>query len=106
MPGVEWEPGCRSQMEFGSGGVVAVVLASSCSSDWTPSLETSIWHRRGLKERKKGKGGERERERKEGRGKGYQLIFWEIWTVEMRLMDSSVQIRTHLFILMGASGSS
>lgn len=29
-----------------------------------------------------------------------------IWTVEMRLMESSVQIRIYLFTLMGAGGGS
>ena len=32
---------CRSQMQFGSGVAVAVVQASSCSSNWTPSLGTA-----------------------------------------------------------------
>ena len=31
---------------------VAVVSADSCSSDWTPSLGTSIWCRRGPKKQK------------------------------------------------------
>ena len=34
---------CRSQMWLGAH--VAVAQASSCSSDWTPSLGTSICHR-------------------------------------------------------------
>ena len=33
---------CRSQPQLGSGVAVAVVEAGSCSSDWTPSLGTSI----------------------------------------------------------------
>ena len=38
---------CRSQTRLGSHVAVAVVQASSCSSDSTPSLETSICHRCG-----------------------------------------------------------
>ena len=33
---------CRWQMRLGSGVAVAVVQASSSSSDWNPSLGTSI----------------------------------------------------------------
>ena len=33
---------CRSQRQLRSGVAVAVVSAGSCSSDWTPSLGTSI----------------------------------------------------------------
>ena len=36
------ELGCGSQIRLGSGVAVALVQASSCSSDWTPSLGTSI----------------------------------------------------------------
>ena len=35
---------CRSQMQLGSGITVAVAVADSCSSDWTPSLGTSVCH--------------------------------------------------------------
>ena len=41
---------CRSQTQLGSG--VAMVQASSCSSDQTPSLGTSICHGRGPKKQK------------------------------------------------------
>ena len=51
---------CRSQTWLGSdiAAAVAVVLAGSCSSNWTPSLGTSICHGYGLKKLKK-----KERER-------------------------------------------
>ena len=56
-------------MQLGSGVSVAVFVAGSCSSDWTPSLGTSICCRCGRekkrKERKEGK-----KERKEGRKEG------------------------------------
>ena len=45
----------RSQTQLGSQVAVAVTKASSCSSDLTPSLETSICHQRSLKETKKKK---------------------------------------------------
>ena len=35
---------CRSQTRLTSDVAVVVVYASSCSSDWTPSLGTSICH--------------------------------------------------------------
>ena len=35
---------CRSQTWLGSGVAEALVKAGSCSSDWTPSLGTSIYH--------------------------------------------------------------
>ena len=44
---------CRSQMQLKSCIAVAVALASTCSSDSTPSLGTSICHKCGLKKRKK-----------------------------------------------------
>ena len=44
---------CRSQTQLGSGIVVAVVQVGSCSSDSTPSLETSICHGCGPKKKKK-----------------------------------------------------
>ena len=36
------ELGCRLQTRLGSGVAVAVVQASGYSSDWTPSLRTSL----------------------------------------------------------------
>ena len=51
---------CRSQMQLGSGTAVAVVLASSCSSDLTPRLGTSIFHecspKKAGREKKRGRG--------------------------------------------------
>ena len=44
---------CRSQMWLRSSVAVAVAQASSCSSDLTPSLGTSIWCRFGPKKQKK-----------------------------------------------------
>ena len=43
---------------------MALAVASSCNSELTPSLGTSVHHRAGKKERKKGRKRERERERK------------------------------------------
>ena len=34
---------CRSQTQLRSGVAVALVQASICSSDWTPSLGTSMY---------------------------------------------------------------
>ena len=45
----------RSQMWLGSCIAVAVTVASSCSSGWTPSLGTSICHRCSSKKRKEKK---------------------------------------------------
>ena len=42
----------RSQTRLGSCVVVAVVSASSCSSNWTPSLGSSICHRCSPKKQK------------------------------------------------------
>ena len=39
------ELGCRLQTRLGSGVAVAVVQASGYSSDWTPSLGTSMCHK-------------------------------------------------------------
>ena len=47
------EPWCRLQTRLGSCVAVAVVKASSCSSDSTPSLGTSICCRYGPKKQKK-----------------------------------------------------
>ena len=44
---------CRSPKRLGSGVAVAVVQARSCSSNWTPSLGTSICHGRSPKNQKK-----------------------------------------------------
>ena len=44
---------CRSQMQLGSGMAVAVAVASGCSSNSTPSLQTSICCRYGPKKQKK-----------------------------------------------------
>ena len=44
---------CRSQTRLGSHVAVAVVQAGSCSSDWNPSLGTSIFHGCGSKKEKK-----------------------------------------------------
>ena len=49
------ELGCRSQMCLGSRVAVAVFQASSFSSYWTPSLETSICHRCGPEKTKRPK---------------------------------------------------
>ena len=49
---------CRSQIQLRSGVVVAVVYASSCSSDLIPSLETPICRKcspKKIKEKKKKK---------------------------------------------------
>ena len=55
---------CRSQMQLESGIAVAVAKAGSCSSDYTPSLGTSICHECGhRKDKKKKKERERERDR-------------------------------------------
>ena len=43
---------CSLDMQLGFGVAVAVVYTSSCSSDWTPSLGTSICFRCGPKKRK------------------------------------------------------
>ena len=40
---------------------VAVAVAGSCSSDWTPSLGTSICHRHGPKKKKKERKKEKEK---------------------------------------------
>ena len=40
---------CRSKIQLGSRIAMAVTKAGSCSSDWTPSLGTSICHRCGTK---------------------------------------------------------
>ena len=59
IPGlVQWTQRCcelwsRLQMRLGSKIAVAVVQASICSSNLTPSLGTSICHRRGPKKQKK-----------------------------------------------------
>ena len=45
----------RSQTQLGSCIAVTVAWASSCSSDWTPSLGISIWHGCSPKKRKKEK---------------------------------------------------
>ena len=47
------ELGCRSQMWLRSRVAVAVVQASSFSSNWTPSMGTSMCHRCGPKKTKK-----------------------------------------------------
>ena len=47
---------CWSQMWLGSGVAVAVVLASGYSSDYTPSLGTSICHKHSPKKKKKNTG--------------------------------------------------
>ena len=44
---------CRSQMQLGSG--IAVAVAGSCSSSWTPSLGTATCHECGPKKQKKEK---------------------------------------------------
>lgn len=44
---------CRTQTWLGSGIAVAVVQASSYSSDWTPSLGISICLSMGLERQKK-----------------------------------------------------
>ena len=44
---------CRSQTLLGSGVAVAMTVASSCSSDWTPSLGISMCLEWGPKEKKK-----------------------------------------------------
>ena len=46
---------CELQMWLESGVAVAVVQASSCSSDWTPNLGTSIGHGFGPKKVEKSK---------------------------------------------------
>ena len=48
---------CRSQTRLRSGMAVAVAVAvaGSCSSNWTPSLGTSICHGCGPKKKKKKK---------------------------------------------------
>ena len=46
------EPWCRSQTRLRSCIAVAVVEAGSCSSDWTPSLGTSMCRRCGPKNKK------------------------------------------------------
>ena len=43
---------CRSQMRLGSDVAVAVMQTSSCSSNWTPSLGTSICRESGPKKQK------------------------------------------------------
>ena len=54
---------CRSQMRLGSGVAVALGQAGSCSSNWTPSLGTSTYHRCGPKKQTK----------KKGKGNGFNL---------------------------------
>ena len=49
------DPWCRSHMRFRSCIAVAVMQASSFSSDSTPCLGTSIYHRCGSKKKKKKK---------------------------------------------------
>ena len=44
---------CRSQTLLGSGVAVAMTVASSCSSDWTPSLGISMCLECGPKKKKK-----------------------------------------------------
>jgi len=44
---------CKSKTWLGSGVAMAVVKASGYSSDWTPSLETSICHGCSPKKKKK-----------------------------------------------------
>ena len=44
---------CRSQVQLRSGFAVAVDVAGSCSSDWTPSLGTSICQGCGPKKTRK-----------------------------------------------------
>ena len=44
---------CRSQRQLRSGIAVAVAEASSYSSNWTPSLATSIYHRCSPEKKKK-----------------------------------------------------
>ena len=46
---------CRSQTQLRSDVAVAVVEASSCSSEWTPSLGTSICHGCGPEKKKEKK---------------------------------------------------
>ena len=66
-------------MQFGSSVAVAVAVTSSCSSDSTPSLGTSIFHRccHGRKERRKG-GREEARKggREEGKNKNTKFKSW------------------------------
>ena len=44
---------CSLQTWLGSGMAMAVAMASTCSSDWTPSLGTSVCCRFGPKKKKK-----------------------------------------------------
>ena len=46
---------CRSQTWLGSHVAVAVAQASGCSSDLTPSLGISIFHRSGIKKKDQNK---------------------------------------------------
>ena len=57
---------CKQQMRLGSRVAVAVAQAGSCSSEWTPSLGTSMCRRCSPKRQKdqKKKKKERERERR------------------------------------------
>ena len=63
---------CRSQIRLGSRVAVAVVSASSCSSDSTPSLRTSIGCRCGPKKQSKNKTNHHHKtqEQRERRGTG------------------------------------
>ena len=45
----------KTNKTVGSGVAVAVAVAGSCSSDWTPSLGTSICYGCGPKKKKKKK---------------------------------------------------
>ena len=63
----------RSQTQLGSQVAVTVTKASSCSSDLTPSLETSICHQRSLKETKKKK-------KKKRTELSYSYISWSLDT--------------------------
>ena len=56
---------CRLQIQLGSCVAVAVVEACNYSSDWTPSLETSICHGCGPKRQKGKKKKKEEKKRKQ-----------------------------------------
>ena len=56
---------CSLQMRLGSQVAVVVVQAEGCSSDWTPSLGTSICRRCGDKKTKKKKKKRRKNQREE-----------------------------------------
>ena len=73
------EPWCRSQMQLGSCVAVAVVVAGSYSSSWTPSLGTSMYLNVALKRQKDQKKKENCIWWRSHCGATSSVVSWECW---------------------------